>query len=288
MKQLLILSGKGGTGKTTIAAAFSKLAGRSVVADCDVDAADLFILLKPEVKEKTEFHGGKKAVINQDLCSRCEFCLQSCRFDAIVDYSVDEVLCEGCGFCFRICPSNAIEFNKNLSGHLFDCRIPENREFLYAKLLPGEGNSGKLVTELKKKASAYCTQKEKEWLIIDGPPGIGCPVNASLSGVDAVLLVTEPTLSGLHDLKRIVRLVQSFKVYTAVVINKHDINKEVAEQIENYLHQENISLAGKISFDEKVVTALQQEKSILEYPENIAAQEILTIWNSLQTIRIKI
>jgi len=280
-RQLVILSGKGGTGKTTLSAAFSKLAGNHIIADCDVDAADLFILLKPHIKEEIPFSGGKKASINKDACSQCGLCEQVCRFEAIKEYSIDEVLCEGCGFCCRVCPNNAIDFHKTISGNLYDSVTNDDVRFLYGKLFPGEGNSGKLVTELKKKASTPYLQSGKRWFIVDGPPGIGCPVNASLSGADLVVLITEPTLSGLHDLKRIIRLAQSFKIQTVVVINKFDLNEAVSREIEDFIASENIPLAGKISFDEDIVSALQREQSILEYPESKAAKEIIKIWNSL-------
>jgi len=281
-KHLVILSGKGGTGKTTIAAAFSKLAQSSVIADCDVDAADLFILLKPEIKEEVKFYGGKKASINKDVCNHCGLCESVCRFDAIKKFKVDEILCEGCGFCFNICPQNAIEFTKVISGNYFDCEIESGKNFLYAKLMTGQGNSGKLVTELKKKASEYYSQNKNEWFIVDGPPGIGCPVNASLTGADLALLITEPTLSGLHDLERIISLIKMFKIPVSVVINKFDINKEASLKIENFLKAEQIKIAGKIPFDEMVVLSLQQEKSILDFPESRAAIEIIKTWNSLQ------
>lgn len=280
-RQLVILSGKGGTGKTTLAAAFSRLAENSVITDCDVDAADLFILLKPETKEALAFFGGKKASINKVACTRCGLCMQICRFDAIRDFLVDDILCEGCGFCFRVCPDEAIEFNKVISGNYYDCRIANDAEFLYAKLLPGEGSSGKLVAELKKKASGYFERNKRDWFIVDGPPGIGCPVNASLSGADSVVLITEPTLSGLHDLKRIIKLIQSFKIQVAVVINKFDLNEEITESIETFLGIEGIPVKGKIPFDERVLFALQQEKDIMDVPESNAAKEIRTIWNSL-------
>jgi MinD superfamily P-loop ATPase len=281
-KQLVILSGKGGTGKTTLAAAFSRLAENIVITDCDVDAADLFILLKPEIQREIPFYGGKKASINKDECNKCGLCAHVCQFDAIKDYLVDDVLCEGCGFCFRVCPNDAIEFDKVVSGNYYDCKIANDAEFLYAKLLPGEGSSGKLVTELKKKASDYFAHNKKEWFIVDGPPGIGCPVNASLSGADSVVLITEPTLSGLHDLKRIIKLINSFKIHVSVVINKYDINEEITIKIENFLEIEKIPLAGKIPFDEKVIFALQQEKNIMDFPESKAAKEIKTIWISLK------
>lgn len=281
-KQLVILSGKGGTGKTTLAAAFSKLTDNNVIADCDVDAADLFILLKPEIEKETKFYGGKKAYVNKDICSQCGLCEQVCRFDAIKNFTVDEILCEGCGFCFRVCPQNAIAFTKIISGNYYDCTIKKREEFLYAKLEPGEGNSGKLVTELKKQASVYFSKDDKEWFIVDGPPGIGCPVNASVTGANLILIITEPTLSGMHDLKRIIQLIKLFKIPVTVVINKFDLNEEIAGKIESYLNTENIPVAGKIPFDEKVISSLQQEKSILDFPESKASTEIIKIWNSLQ------
>jgi MinD superfamily P-loop ATPase len=281
-KQFVILSGKGGTGKTTLASAFSKLVGNCVITDCDVDAADLFILLKPEMKEKIEFYGGKKAKINKDVCIQCGLCEQLCRFDAIKNLTVDDMLCEGCGFCFKICQANAIELNKVISGSYYDCKINNGKKFLYADLKPGEGNSGKLVTELKNKASEYYLKNGKEWLIVDGPPGIGCPVNASISGANLVLIITEPTLSGLHDLKRILQLVKLFKIKVSVVINKSDLNEEITKTIEHYLNSERIPLAGKILFDETVVFSLQQEKCIMDFPDSSAAKQITTIWHTIQ------
>jgi MinD superfamily P-loop ATPase len=280
--QLVILSGKGGTGKTTLASAFSWLAKSCVTTDCDVDAADLFILLKPAQKEKTEFYGGKKAKINRDICTQCGLCERLCRFEAIKDLIVDDMLCEGCGFCFRICEVNAIEFTKVISGSYYDCRVHNDNEFLYADLLPGEGNSGKLVTELKKKASTYYLQNGKEWYIVDGPPGIGCPVNASISGANLVLIIIEPTLSGLHDLKRIIQLIKLFKIKVSVVINKYDLNEDLTETIEHYLNSEHIPLAGKILFDETVVFSLQQEKCIMDFPDSKAAKQMTEIWHSIQ------
>ena len=278
---LVILSGKGGTGKTTLASAFSTLAKTGIITDCDVDAADLFILLKPVTKEKTEFYGGKKAKINKEICTQCGLCEQLCRFDAIKNLTVDEMLCEGCGFCFKVCEVKAIEFTKDISGSYYDCRVKNEYEFLYADLMPGEGNSGKLVTELKKKSLDYF-KNGKEWFIVDGPPGIGCPVNASIAGANLVLIITEPTLSGLHDLKRIIQLIKLFKIKISVVINKADLNEGITETIEHYLNSEHIPLAGKILFDETVVFSLQQEKCILDFPESKAAEQITKIWHTIQ------
>lgn len=282
IKKLVILSGKGGTGKTTLSAAFTLLAENKIVVDCDVDAADLYLLLNPEQITKSEFIGGKKAYINKDKCGQCGLCEAHCRFNAIHNFEVDTIACEGCGFCYRICPDNAITFDYSVSGHQYQSFINDTNNFLYARLLPGEGNSGKLVTELKKTASE--NEKENtEWLIIDGPPGIGCPVNASISQMHFALIITEPTLSGLHDLKRIIELTQKFNVPTSVVVNKYDLNDVLTEQIENFAKEKSIPVIGKIPFDMKVVEALQNGKSILEYKDSHASLEITNIWNELKT-----
>jgi MinD superfamily P-loop ATPase len=281
MKHLVVLSGKGGTGKTTLTAAFSRLARNIVITDCDVDAADLFILLKPELKIESPFYGGKKSFINTKQCRFCGLCMDVCRFDAIENFIVDAVQCEGCGFCVRVCPAHAIEFTTVVTGAIYDGTVADGTEFLHAALLPGEGNSGKLVTELKKKTSVYATGDTPKVVLIDGPPGIGCPVNASLSGADAAVLITEPTLSGLHDLKRIVTLIRSFQIHISVVINKYDLNEAMTEAIESYAKTEKIFVAGRIPFDEHVVRALQQERNIMDFPETPAARAITAIFHSL-------
>lgn len=287
IKKLVLLSGKGGTGKTTLSAAFTLLAENKIVVDCDVDAADLYLLLNPDQVTKTEFIGGKKAFIDKDKCVQCGLCETLCRFNAIHNFVVDTIACEGCGFCYRVCPDDAITFDYSVSGHQYKSFINHNTEnFLYARLLPGEGNSGKLVTELKKTAADNITE-DIEWLIIDGPPGIGCPVNASIAQMHFALIITEPTLSGLHDLKRIVELTQKFNVHSAVVINKYDLNFELAEKIERLADEKEIPVIGKIPFDMKVVEALQKGKSILEYDDGWASLAITNIWNELK-IKFKV
>jgi len=280
-KQLVVLSGKGGTGKTTLTAAFAMLARDCVVADCDVDAADLSIVLKPEIRFEQPFYGGKKAVIMHDVCTQCGICMDVCRFDAIVNFAVDAVLCEGCGFCVRVCPSDAIEFSRVRSGTRYEGRTAGGAGFFSASLFPGEGNSGKLVTEVKGDATLALEQPQGEWLLLDGPPGIGCPVNASLSGADQAVLITEPTLSGLHDLKRIVALIRSFAIDMSVVINKFDLNEEMTHEIEAYARTEHIRVEGRIPFDHTVVEALQREMNIMEFPASPAAAAIAALFHSL-------
>ena len=277
--QLAIVSGKGGTGKTSIVACFSALAKNKVLADCDVDAPNLHLILEPEIKYKEEFIGSKKAAIIPDKCISCGKCKEYCRFDAVVfdeRYRIDEVICEGCGVCVYVCPANAIEFKESISGHLF---VSDSKygKLVHARLKVGEENSGKLVEKVRRKAKEL-----GENIIIDGPPGIGCPVIASLSGVDKALIVTEPTFSGLHDLKRVLKLVEHFKLDAFVCINKYDINPEVAKEIEEYCKAMKIKVIGKIPYDEKVTEAMVNGKAIVEYDtEAKASKEIRKIFSSL-------
>lgn len=278
--QLVVLSGKGGTGKTSVVASFSVLMEDKILADCDVDAPNLHLILKPEVQYKEEFKGSKKAVIITEKCISCGKCKEHCRFGAIFfennKYQVDEVLCEGCGVCAYICPADAINLEESISGYLFVSNTRYGK-LAHAKLNVGEENSGKLVEKVRRKAKEL-----GENIIIDGPPGIGCPVIASLSGVDKVLIVTEPTFSGLHDLKRVLKLAQHFKLETFVCINKYDINPEVAKEIEEYCKAMKIKVIGKIPYDEKVTEAMVNGKAIVEYDgEAKASKEIRKIFSSL-------
>lgn len=281
IRQIVLISGKGGTGKTTLAAALSSLSGKQVVADADVDAADLHILLKPRVQNDYPYVGGKKAAINLERCTRCDLCQEFCRFVAIDNYRVDPLSCEGCGFCFHVCPEHAITFSEVVSGYYRESAIASGC-LVDAELQPGEGNSGKLVSEVKKSALAIATSENTEWLIVDGPPGIGCPVNASLAGADLALVITEPTVSGLHDLERVVKLIKRFRIPTGVVINKHNLNPDMCEKIEWYSRNEGLSLFGKISFDEAVVSALLARKIITEFPNSQAAREIVRIYGQIR------
>ena len=263
-KQIVILSGKGGTGKTTVATALSEIAEAKIVIDTDVDAANMHLVFDYYIDSEYDYYGGKKAEINSDKCSRCGICESVCRFDAIKDFKVDRTSCEGCGFCFRVCADDAISFYESKSGVFSECELEDQSKFYYAQLLAGEGNSGKLVSEIKKKAYEQAKENVK-WIIVDGPPGIGCPVNASLSGADFVVIVTEPTQSGLHDLKRLVDLLKIFKIPSAVIINKFDINTEMSKSIEQFIEPHGISLLAKIPFDKQFIKAIQNSKSIIEY-----------------------
>ncbi len=281
-KQIVILSGKGGTGKTTVATALSEIAKDKIVIDTDVDAANMHLVFDYYINSEYDYYGGKKAEINPNKCSQCGMCELVCRFDAIKEFKVSRTSCEGCGFCFRVCPDDAISFYESKSGVYSACELEDQSKFYYAQLLAGEGNSGKLVSEIKKKAYEQVKENVK-WIIIDGPPGIGCPVNASLSGVDFVVIVTEPTQSGLHDLKRLINLLEIFKIPSGVIINKYDINTDMSNSIEKVIRPEGISLLAKIPFDKKFIKAIQNSKSIIEY-DHAYIDTFKTIWNDIQKV----
>lgn len=283
MKQIVVISGKGGTGKTVITAAFAALAENAVLADCDVDAADLHLLLTPEIVERHEFRSGLTAMIDNDKCMRCRQCVFYCRFDAISsDIVVDRIACEGCGFCQIVCPAGAITMQENVAGEWF---ISQTRfgPFVHARLGIAEENSGKLVALVRQKAKEVAEKNNAAWVIVDGAPGIGCPVIASLSGIDAAVVVTEPTLSGLHDAGRVIQVARHFKVPVFMIINKYDLNHKMTHTIAAYCHKENIPLLGTIAFDKAVVNAVMAGKTIIEYPDVSTARMIREIWKSLST-----
>ena len=281
MKQVLVISGKGGTGKTVITGAFAALAENKVMADCDVDAADLHLLLKPKVKERHLFKGGKTAKIDRKFCNLCGNCIAMCRFDAISeDFTIDPVSCEGCAFCSFICPKGAIKMVDNETGEWF---ISDTRfgPMVHAKLGIAEENSGKLVALVRQKAKELAERQSCDWVIIDGAPGIGCPVIASLSGIDCALVVTEPTLSGLHDADRVINVAMHFGVPVKLVVNKYDLNIDMTGKIEEYCKDKGISLIGKIPFDKSVVEAMVEGKTVMEYKKGTAKKAIHEIWKNL-------
>ncbi|NPV81785.1 MAG: 4Fe-4S binding protein [Firmicutes bacterium] len=268
MKELLVISGKGGTGKTSIVGAFAVLAKSKVLADCDVDAADLHLLLKPTVRNTTEFYGSKKAVIDQEKCTGCGTCVEACRFGAITRgddlIEVNTVSCEGCTVCYYACPQRAITMKDNLSGHWFISDTLYG-PLVHARLGIAEENSGKLVAEVRRQARSIAEGQGLDYIITDGPPGIGCPVISSISGVDMALIVTEPTVAGSHDLERILGLTKHFNVEAMVCINKYDLDERKAREIEEYCYREGIEVAGRIPFDEEVVYALMEGLPVVDY-----------------------
>jgi MinD superfamily P-loop ATPase len=284
MKQLVIISGKGGTGKTIISASLACLAQSKVMVDCDVDAANLFLLLHPDIQETHPFSGGMKARINQEECTRCGECIDVCRFSAIKnteeEIMVDPISCEGCAVCSHICPVEAIEMEMCISGEWFSSQTKYG-PFVHAKLGIGEENSGKLVTEVRKKAKEIAEVKKLDFIIIDGPPGIGCPVIASISGTNLALAVSEPTLSGIHDMERVIQTAHHFGTQTACCINKYDLNLHNSEQIENWCQKNSIPLVGKIPFNPVVTESMVQGIPVIEYSQNSVSQALINTWQKL-------
>ena len=286
MKEITILSGKGGAGKTSVAAALASLAENSVFCDCDVDAADLHLILTPKIREEHEFDSGSLAVINSELCTNCGLCEESCRFDAIHPNQndlpeVNPFQCEGCRLCERICPAGAITTVENTNNRWF---VSDTRfgPMVHARMGAGEENSGRLVTEIRRKAKEIALNQNAATIISDGPPGIGCPVIASLTGTDLVLMVIEPSVSGLHDAQRMYELVQSFRLPVFAVINKFDINREITQRTENFLAKNKIPLLGKIPFETDLVESMIHAKTITEFaPNNSVSKELETIWQKI-------
>jgi len=283
MKEIVVLSGKGGTGKTTIVASFAALAKSKVLCDCDVDAADLHLLLKPKVKETHEFRSGQTAIIDEKLCTCCGLCEEACRFEAIKDLKIDPTACEGCGFCWRVCPENAITMKENLAGHWF---VSDTKygPLVHARLGIAQENSGKLVNVVRQNARSIGQKGGLEYIITDGPPGIGCPVISSLSGADLALLVTEPTLSGIHDLERVVGVCRHFGVLALVCINKYDINEENTELIIKSCMDQRIEVVSKIPYEPKVSESIAEGVPLVEYMDNGASQGIRSLWQTLSKV----
>jgi len=280
MKEVVILSGKGGTGKTIITGSFAALAQSKVLADCDVDAADLYLLLSPSVKDKNEFWSGEVAFIDEEKCTQCGLCQDVCRFDAINDFKVDPISCEGCGFCLHICPVEAIAMRENMAGHWF---VSDTKygPLVHAWLGIAQENSGKLVALVKQQAKQIAERDGLDYIISDGPPGIGCPVISSLSGANLALLVTEPTLSGIHDLERVLGVCHHFGIPALVCINKHDINEDNARQIERYCQNQGVEVAAKIPFDNAVTEAIVQGLPVVEYSQSRVTREIDSLWQHI-------
>ena len=281
----MILSGKGGTGKTSVTAAFAAMAENAVFADCDVDASNLHLLLSPDVYRSEDFSSGAKAAVDNNKCTGCGICRDLCRFSAIEFKRdrpvIDEFACEGCSLCAVACPPGAIAIENNRKNNIYfaNCRFGP---LIYGKLGIAEENSGRLVTKIRQYAKDIAKKIEAEYIITDGPPGIGCPVISSVTGVDLVVAVTEPTVSGWHDLERLINLVGQFHTSVKVIINKYDLNKEMASAIENKLKVKGIELLGKIPYDESIVYALLEGKTINEFePMGLVANEMKKMWNTI-------
>ncbi|MFC2019248.1 ATP-binding protein [Chloroflexota bacterium] len=283
MKEIVVISGKGGTGKTTVVAALAALAGSTVIVDCDVDAADLGLLLEPHEQERHEFWSGKKAVIDGEKCTQCGLCEQVCRFDAVKEFQIDPISCEGCASCFHACPNEAISMRENLAGSWF---VSETKygPLVHARLGIAQENSGKLVALVRQQARIIAEKHGMDYILSDGPPGIGCPVISSLSGVSLAVVITEPTLSGIHDMDRVVCVCNHFGVPVTVCINKYDLNEINTLKIESYCHSQPIEVIAKIPYDDVVTEALIRGVPVVEYTNNSVAQQIKTLWRSLSRI----
>ncbi|MFH2093734.1 MAG: ATP-binding protein [Pseudomonadota bacterium] len=282
MRELVILSGKGGTGKTSLTAAFASFSDNMILCDADVDAADLHLLMAPDIQQTTDFRGGNEAVINPDKCTQCGLCIELCRFDAIKDtFEVDPIDCEGCGVCYDLCPVQAIEFPVTTCGQWF---ISDTRfgPMVHARLGIAQENSGRLVALIREETRKIVQQKRIDLILTDGPPGIGCPVIASMGQASAVLIVTEPTVSGIHDLERVGQLAAHFKLSAMVCINKYDLNLDQTRAIKVLAQKNNITFVGQIPFDENFTDSMIQGKNIIETrPDSQASRSIKEIWNNV-------
>ena len=280
MKEVVVLSGKGGTGKTSVVASLAALAKSKVMVDCDVDAADLNLLLQPVNQKEHEFWSGQVAFIDEEKCTQCGLCQEICRFKAINDFNVDPIPCEGCGFCYQVCPVEAITMKNCLSGHWFVSETSYG-PLVHARLGIAEENSGKLVALVRQEAKRIANEQGLSYIISDGPPGIGCPVISSLSGVNLAVIITEPTLSGMHDLDRVIGVCRHFNIPVMVSINKYDLNEDNSQQIENYCHEQGIKVASRIPFDNIVTEAMVQRLPVVEYSDGNVSQQIKTLWRDI-------
>jgi len=289
MKEIVIISGKGGTGKTSLTAAFAVLGGSDVVvADCDVDAADMHLLMNPDFDYTEDFYSGELAFIEQSDCIRCGKCKDVCRFDAINvklnRFIIDPLSCEGCGYCARICPAHCIRNKERLAGQWFISNIKTGSMMVHARLGIGAENSGKLVAKVKNEAKEIALEERKDFILVDGSPGIGCPVVSSLSGASFVVLVTEPTVSGLHDLKRVYELVKKFNIKAGCIINKADINLVKCAEITKYLAEEGIVHLADLPYDESFTKAMTQGQTIVEYDHGFLKDLVTDSWEKVKRL----
>jgi len=291
MKEIVVVSGKGGTGKTSLSASFAALAERAGVADCDVDAPNLAIVLAPRIEKSTPFTGGKIAVPDRDACTACGCCVESCRFEAIAleapaddrdreSAVVDRLSCEGCGVCAAVCPEGAIHLEPVVNGEWFVSRTRYG-PFVHARLGLGQDNSGKLVALVRKEARALAERESLDLLISDGPPGIGCPVIASIGGADLVLIVAEPTVSALHDFERVAELARHFEVPALVCINKADLNPSLADRLEHAAEALGVATVGRIPYDDDFVHAQIRQATVIEYAPRGIGAVVRSVWERI-------
>lgn len=289
MKEIVVISGKGGTGKTSLTASFGVLGTRDLVlADCDVDAADMHLLMQPDFKSSEDFYSGEVAYIDPDNCINCGLCQDVCRFNAIAvhnnQYTVAPLDCEGCGYCARVCPTETIINKDLLVGQLYVSTIKTGSSMVHARLGIGADNSGKLVAKVKEEAKALALQQKKDYVLVDGSPGVGCPVLSSLSGASFVVLVTEPSVSGIHDLKRVYELVKKFNIKAGCVINKADVNVDKQTEIKNYLREEGIVHLVDLPYDETFTESMTLGQTIVEYNHSSLAELLEETWLKIKKL----
>jgi MinD superfamily P-loop ATPase len=289
MKELVVISGKGGTGKTSLVAAFAALAEKKVLVDCDVDAADLHLVLNPLVERQEAFSGGEKASVVEPLCTGCGICAELCRYEALsphvnadgrTRFAVDPIACEGCGLCARLCTAGAIRFEPVVSGQWF-VSSTDRGPMVHARLGIAQANSGKLVSLLRREARELAQRESLPLMIVDGSPGIGCPVIASVTGADLVLAVTEPTCSGFHDIQRVIELAGHFQVPLLLCVNKWDINPSIAHALAWESRKRRIPFAGRVRYDPVVTQAQIRKMSVVEYTKDAVAEDIKALWSNV-------
>jgi len=284
--EVAVISGKGGTGKSSVVASLASISKNILLADCDVDAANQYLLFQPNHSEEEVFVSGQKAEINYDVCTQCGKCIDYCEFGAISEVNgrveISEISCDGCRLCERICPVNAISMLDNDKSRLYSGTFRYGH-MVYGRLAPGEENSGRLVSLVREKAKEIAKENNYEVILYDGPPGIGCPVISTITGIDKVIIVTEPTLSGKHDLERALETVFHFRIYAMVVINKYDLNAEMTEEIKQYCATMNVPVVALLPYEPVVTEAMVNGKSYVEYvPESIVSKNTLNIWKNIQ------
>lgn len=282
MKELVLISGKGGTGKTSITASFAALAEHAVLADCDVDAADLHLVLNPIIQSTKTFTSGRVAKIRETDCTQCGLCEEICRFNAIHDCKVNDLSCEGCGACVEFCPGKAIDFPEQDCGEWYTSAT-RHGPMVHAHMYTGAENSGKLVSLVRREARKIAEKQNSPFLLVDGPPGIGCPVIASITGADAVLVISEPTLSGEHDLERVLELTNHFKIKAMVCINKWDINPKMTRRIELLAHTMGAAPVGRIPYDHAVTAAQINAQALVEHSDGEAAYNVRKTWTNVRS-----
>jgi MinD superfamily P-loop ATPase len=288
MKEIVVLSGKGGAGKTSITASFAALgADRLVLADCDVDAADMHLLTAPEILVEEDFYSGKTAEVITEGCVHCFKCMHVCHFDAVQhlegEFVIDPMECEGCGYCYHVCPTHTIEMHPRLAGKFYVSKTRFGNTLVHARLGIAADNSGKLVTKVREEAKKKALEEKKDYVLVDASPGIGCPVVASLTGAHFVVLVTEPTVSGLHDLERVYELIEKLKLKSGCIINKSDVNKDMALKIKAFLNNHGIELLGELPYDTRFTEAITQGKTIVEYDSGRLREKIVAAWEKVKS-----